>query len=329
MINERKNQYEYDRTGNLIKKTEIDDDGSTKTWTYSYDFENRLVKVVKQEDGESKTISFKYDSFGRRIEKKIEGIEAGIAETKTYNYVYDNEDIIVEYLSKAEGGKNKTEITKYLHGPGIDEPLIIERKGEAYYYHADGIGSISTLTDVRQKVVEGYTYTSFGDLKHQGDKVKNTYTFTGREWDEEIGLYYYRARYYDAEVGRFTSFDPILRGINHIDGTSCKQSIKKFSLNKPIKLHPFIYADDNPINFVDPKGLSKTKTETTKYLHGPGIDEPMAVERKGESYYYHANGLGSITALTDARQKAVESYDYTSFGEIKEHGDKVKNIYAF
>lgn len=52
----------------------------------------------------------------------------------------------------------------------------------------DGLGSITALTDSRQKVMESYSYTSFGDLKRQGDKVKNTYTFTAREWDEEIGL---------------------------------------------------------------------------------------------------------------------------------------------
>ncbi len=72
LTQDRKHQYEYDRNGNLIKKTEIGDDGTTKNWTYSYDSENRLIKVTKQESMETKTITFKYDPFGRRIEKKVE-----------------------------------------------------------------------------------------------------------------------------------------------------------------------------------------------------------------------------------------------------------------
>lgn len=57
-------------------------------------------------------------------------------------------------------------------------------------------------------------------------------------------------------AGRFISFDPLIRGINHAKGTSCRKSITDFPLNHPKKLHPFIYTDNNPINFVDPKGLA-------------------------------------------------------------------------
>lgn len=140
--------------------------------------------------------------------------------------MYDNEDIILEFLTKTEDGKIKTENSRYVHGPGIDEPLAIERKGETFFYHADGLGSVTALTDRRQRVVESYDYDSFGALKHHGHKVKQPYTFTGREWDKEIGLYYYRARYYDPKVGRFISFDPIVHPANALPKVSpCSGSI--------------------------------------------------------------------------------------------------------
>jgi RHS repeat-associated protein len=265
LINDRKHQYQYDANGNLIKKTETDDDGETKTWTYSYDYENRLIKVVKQEEDETKTITFNYDSFGRRIEKKVEEVEDGkVEETKTYNYVYDNEDIILEYLTEIEDDEIETETTRYIHGLGIDEPLSIESEGDVYYYHADGLGSITALTDERGRTVQSYDYDSFGNLKDQKERIKQPYTFTGREWDKETGLYYYRARYYDAEVGRFLSFDPRLRN----KSSSC--SFKKVLLN-PQKLNPFIYTLNNPPSLTDPYGESPWYGNYC----GPGNNAPL------------------------------------------------------
>ena len=63
-------------------------------------------------------------------------------ETETTNYLYDNEDIAVEYFTTAGG----TEKTFYTHGHGIDEPLAMERSGGYYFYHADGLGSITIIT---------------------------------------------------------------------------------------------------------------------------------------------------------------------------------------
>ena len=108
--------------------------------------------------------------------------------------------------------------------------------------------------------MESYDYDSFGNIKRKGDKVKNTYTFTGREWDREIGLYYYRARYYDAKVGRFISFDPILHPANGRPlKAACNQSITypTFEALKesPQKLNPFVYVENNPILLTDPSGL--------------------------------------------------------------------------
>jgi len=242
--------YGYDRNGNLISKT----DGAT-TFSYSYDYENRLTKVIKTENSETTTSEYKYDPFGRRIEKRIEGVDKGIAETLIYTYVHDNEDIILEYLTKTTNDITTQEITKYIHGPGIDEPLALEKEGNIYYYHADGLGSITALTDISGKIAQAYEYDSFGNLHDSMNAIKQPYTFTGREWDKEIGLYYYRARYYDAETGRFTSFDPILRGFSHTEATTCSQSITSLPLKQPKNLHPFVYVENNPINLTDPTGL--------------------------------------------------------------------------
>jgi len=71
--------------------------------------------------------------------------------------------------------------------------------------------------------------------QEQEEAVPNSYTFTGREYDPESGLYYYRARYYDPNIGRFLQEDPI-KGI----------------LKKPQSLNLYPYASNNPINYTDP-----------------------------------------------------------------------------
>ncbi|MEK6589051.1 MAG: RHS repeat-associated core domain-containing protein, partial [Nitrospinota bacterium] len=152
-------------------------------------------------------------------------------------YVYDNEDIIMEYQLRTPNSKLKT--IRYIHGPGIDEPLVIEQKGKVYYYHADGLGSITALTDGKGKVVQRYDYDSFGKLKRYGNKVKNSYTYTCREYDRETELYYYRARYYDAKVGRFINRDPI-------------------GFEGGINL--YVYVGNNPVSYIDPLGLLRFKS---------------------------------------------------------------------
>ncbi len=98
---------------------------------------------------------------------------------------------------------------RYTHALGIDEPLAMFRGGATYYYHADGLGSITSLTDAAGAIVASYPYDSFGNLGHSTGTVVNPFRYTGREWDSEAGLYFYRARYYDPATGRFLSEDPI------------------------------------------------------------------------------------------------------------------------
>ncbi|MCK9296596.1 MAG: DUF6531 domain-containing protein [Desulfobulbaceae bacterium] len=256
LLASRKFEFLYDANGNQSAKIETSSDDQD-TWTYEYDFENRLVKATSTKEDEIKTVSFKYDPFGRRIEKRVEEIEPGdqasCVKTRTYNYVYDNEDIILEIRSggddedgedqgHSESGKrhwqkriSKPSINRFVHGPGIDEPLAIEQNGRVYFYHADGLGSIISLTDANGQLVQTYEYDSFGNMRQEGNLVKQSYGFTGREWDGETGLYFYRARYYDPQIGRFISKDPI--GFAGGD----------------VVLYG--YVNGNPVNNVDPDGL--------------------------------------------------------------------------
>ena len=213
--------YTYDDNGNLITKT--NKSNPTEVTTYSYDIENQLIQVTGPT---SQVTNYIYDGLGRRIEKNVNG-------TIT-RYVYDNEDIIAEY-----DGSNTLQ-AKYLHGPGIDEPLRMERGGQNYFYHADGLGSITVITNSSGTTVKTYRYDAFGNIVSQTGALVNPYTYTGREFDPETGLYCYRARYYNSSSGIFIQPDTI----GYYESASL-----------------YAYVQNNPINFFDPFG------EDTYYIN--------------------------------------------------------------
>ncbi|MFO0697903.1 MAG: RHS repeat-associated core domain-containing protein [Nitrospira sp.] len=181
------------------------------------------------------TSTYRYDGLGRRIEK--------VANGQTKRYVYDGEDILLEY-----DGSNVLQ-ARYTHGPGIDEPIAVTKGANTFFYHQDGLGSVTELTDSAGATVKGYSYDAYGNILESPGTLEQPYTYTGRELDSESGLYYYRARYYDATTGRFLQKDPI----GQADGNN---------------LYP--YVNNNPLNLVDPAG---TATITIPFPNAPTIPD--------------------------------------------------------
>ena len=114
---------------------------------------------------------------------------------------------------------------RYYHGAGIDEPLARENSSDIVtYYLADHLGSIVQETSNAGAATLEREYDPWGILIQASGA--SGYAFTGREWDSEIGLYFYRARYYDPTISRFTGRDAIL-------GTG---SLYSYVVNTPLTL---------------------------------------------------------------------------------------------
>jgi RHS repeat-associated protein len=233
LVKGKQYSYTHDNNGNPITKTTNNTD---KNWTYTWDPENRLIKAELTNKTDKRTITYKYDPFGRRTEKQTTITTNGNTKTTTTNYIYDNDNITVETTATTENGSTTNTTTNYTHGITTDEHLAMERDGQYYYYHTDGLGSTTAITDNSSNTVQSYSYTTFG-IPRQTTDFKNIYTFTGREWDKETALHYYRARYYDPVEGRFISRDPIkFRGGD---------------------VNLYAYVANDPVNATDPSGLEQ------------------------------------------------------------------------
>jgi RHS repeat-associated protein len=213
-----------DANGNTLS------DASGKS--YTWDFENRLTQaLVPGTDGG--TTTFKYDPFGRRIQKS--------GPLGTTNYLYDGKKL-VEEVDQAGNV-----LARYAQGKRLDEPLAELRQTTTSYYEQDGLGSVTSLSNSAGAVAETYAYDSYGKATASTGTLVNPFQYTGREFDSETGVYYYRARYFDPSAGRFLSQDPIRYGGG---------------------VNFYAYTRNNPVARIDPFGYDGTCTNPAYCVPG-------------------------------------------------------------
>jgi RHS repeat-associated protein len=265
--------YTYDNNGNTLS------DASGKS--YTWDFDNRMVSSVVPATG---TVTFKYDPFGRRIYKSSPNF-TGI-------FAYDGFNLIQTMNS---GG---TVVSRYTLTQNIDEPLAEVRSGANSYYEADGLGSITSLSSSTGSVMNTYTYDSFGNVTNSTGTLGNPFSYTGREFDGQTGLYFNRARYYDSTAGRFLSEDPI-RFFGRVDFYS--------------------YVSNGSTNFSDPSGLcpaANNEKLTTEQCHAAQI--LLAREAK------YGTAIAALMSSIGFGDNTIRSFNSTNTAPIDTPLGKIK-----
>ena len=205
--------YEYDAEGNMILRTRITTDEFRE---FDYDHRNRLVLVTDFSSGGVilQEVEYAYDAVDRRMGKTVDADGTGPTGEHATRFVYDRDNILLDFIDADGSGiaEQPVLITRYLFGPGVDQVLAQEDvvAGQTLWLLADHLGTVHDIINDSGALSNHILYDSFGNVLYQTDStVTIRYLFTGREFDTETELYYYRTRFYDANMGRFVSEDPI------------------------------------------------------------------------------------------------------------------------
>lgn len=210
-------RYVYDSQGQVIERH----NGDSVT-RLAYDSRGHLQQSTLPDGGK---LAFGYDAMGRRyLRKDADGLRY---------FLHDPTGLDLW----AELDSEHQTTARYVHAPGIDRPLAVTRDGQTHFLHADRMGSIRVVTDAGGKVVARYAYDPFGVPGEATGGVSQPFRYTGRPFDEALGLSDHRARWYDPAAGRFISQDAWPGNLYH-----------------PGSLQPYLYAANNPLSFRDPLG---------------------------------------------------------------------------
>ncbi|MBN3968802.1 RHS domain-containing protein [Pseudomonas gregormendelii] len=322
----RDQEYTYDAWGNLIEKRS----GMSRLQTFSYDCENRLVKAETLVGGKLESIgAYRYDSLGRRVAKVSE--VNGVTEQK--HFLWQG----LRLLREETPGQSSL----YVYEPGSYAPLARvdqEEGGEQtlYYFHTDQIGTPLEMTDREGQIVWQATYKAWGAVERLDvNVVEQNLRFQGQYFDDETGLHYNTFRYYDPEVGRFITQDPIgLDGGDNLYryvpsptgwvdpwGWECWSSARQKFWKTEAKTPNHVYSPANLARMTEGKAPKMTVEVINRKTGMPQVKE-VSMELHHRDIPQRVGGKdvhqsSNLDALTPWEHESVDPFRHTGYDVSK------------
>ena len=309
--------YSTDNGWGLFKDESGEARGQTHRYrrTYTWNSRNQLVSSV---DANYST-SYVYGQDGQRSNKYTQGSET-LYSNKMWTLHTDNGNSVYggQYAKNVYLGETRI-VTKLARA---DQKTAHEETYKQYYYHSDHLGSATMISDWEGKEYQRIEYTPYGET--WVEKTNNSgseflpYRFTGKEVDQETGLYYYGARYLDPKYSMWISTDPALgEYIPEIGKGNSKNSANLPGMGgvyNHINGNLYAYAANNPIKYTDPDG------EWTFDPHNPmriiaNLDDLNDLRSASEllvdpSLGYTITAYGETSGITKNFGKYSEIYKY-------------------
>jgi len=285
-------EYSYDANGNTtIRK--IHSQTGIKQTTFSYDTLNRLVMT---DDGKQQTV-YTYDNAGNRLYKQDKN---GLTLYLRHGQIAVAMDVEVYAPASPEGATKQGVVNRYV----LSGDFLAGRVQTATaklgtkttirsYYHLDHLNSTKVVSDATGAVEVQYVYRAFGEQLRKLGAGDATYTYGGKELDDQTNLYYFNARYYDATTGRFINVDPIQDGTNW-----------------------YVYCSNNPLGMVDPTGLDPddVQTVTLNYTQmEAALNEMSENSKPGVRDAAVDEGIDKVVDVIDKNSKIIIPINQTAY----------------
>jgi RHS repeat-associated protein len=258
--------FSFDKNGNQLQEV------GNATSTFTYDALNRLTGISGGKDA-----SYDYDAFGNR--------RAATRNGQTVRYVLDITGAMSNVLIETDDSGSP--LYYYIYGLGLISRIKATDSSESYY-HYDSRGSTIAITDENRNITHKYAYDAFGEVVKIEEPISefNPFRYVGKYgvMYEDSSLYFMRARYYNPDIGRFLSEDPIW------------------------DVNLYAYVGNNPAISIDPEGLfefdqnewKNTKQQILRrqllyYMEESAKQEQR--EMKLEKWVIFAEGIESLSAF--------------------------------
>jgi RHS repeat-associated protein len=266
--------YTYDASGNMTRET--------TSRHFEWDYADRMRVYRTQVDGSEPSVhaQYLYDVAGQRVKKLVRKQGGRVEVTVSIDGLFEHQQVIEAGGTEENNTLHVLDEQARIATVRVGAPFTQDATPAVKYHLNDHLGSSTVVVDDTGTPINREEYTPYGETSF-GSFARKRYRFTGKERDEESGLYYHGARYYLPWLARWATCDPA--------GPAATQNAYAYAAN--------------PLAFVDPRGMEPrcvTRYTNESPLPSEGNPHPLQIEGSITICKPPAGGRPSTTAAPDA-----------------------------